>query len=289
MKLVGKNAIISGSSQGLGFEIAKQFVMCGANVMLCARNEKELFEAKDKLLQLANNNSKVSAVSTDISDIDQMERLVSQTLIEFGKLDLLVANAAVYGAKGKIDECDWEEWSRTIDINLKGTVIQCKAVLTHFKKQRSGKIIIISGGGATKPLPYLSAYAASKAAVVRFAETLAEEVREYNIDVNTVAPGSMNTRFLDEILAAGPDKVGKTLYEQSLKQKKQGGTSLEIGASLCAFLASHASNGITGKLISALWDPWQNFPNYIEKLKNSDVYTLRRIIPDDREEWENIL
>src|SRR3990167_1140886 len=206
MKLAGKSVIISGASQGLGFEIAKQFVMQGANVMLCARNEKELFEARDKLLEIIGNRSEVVAVPTDVSDVEQVEKLVNQTLMEFGKLDALVANAGVYGAKGKIDECDWEEWSRTIDINLKGTVIQCKSVLPHLKKHNSGKFIFFSGGGETKLLPCLSAYAASKAAVVRFAETLAVEVRDYNIDVNTVAPGSLNTRFLDEILAAGAGK-----------------------------------------------------------------------------------
>ena len=91
--------------------------------------------------------------------------------------------------------------------------------IPHFKQNRHGKIIILSGGGATKPMPYLSAYAASKAGVVRFAETLAEEVKDFNIDVNTVAPGALNTRLLDEVLAAGPEKVGKAFYEQSLKQQ----------------------------------------------------------------------
>ncbi len=286
MKLKGLSAIITGGSQGLGFEIAKQFVHEGANIMLCARNAESLRAAQQ---ELNNTASKVLVKTCDISKLDQVEDLVATTLDAFQKIDILVANAGVYGTKGPIDEIDWNEWSDAIDINLKGTVLPCRAVLPHFKKHRAGKIIILSGGGATKPMPYMSAYAASKAAVVRFAETLAEEVKDFNIDVNTVAPGALNTRLLDEILAAGPDKVGKAFYEQSLTQKNQGGTPLTVGADLCTFLASPASNGITGKLLSAVWDPWQQLPDYIAELKNSDIYTLRRIVPQDRgKDWDNI-
>lgn len=287
MKLTGKCAIISGASQGLGLEVAKQFVTEGASVMLCARHAESLLEAQQTLQKLTQQ--KVLAKTTDVSKIDQVESLITETLTQLGKIDILVANAGVYGTKGPIEEIDWDAWSDAIDINLKGTVLQCRAVLPHLKQQRSGKIIILSGGGATKPMPYLSAYAASKAAVVRFAETLAEEVSEYHIDVNTVAPGALNTRLLEEILAAGPDKVGKNFYQQSLKQQQQGGTPLTVGASLCTFLASEQSNGITGKLISATWDPWQALPDYIDELKNSDIYTLRRIVPKDRgKAWGDI-
>jgi NAD(P)-dependent dehydrogenase (short-subunit alcohol dehydrogenase family) len=289
MKLKGLSAIITGGSQGLGFEIAKQFVMDGANITICGRNSVTLNQAQQQLIALSNGPSKVLAKTSDISKLDQVEDLIATALEAFQKIDILVANAGVYGTKGPIDEIDWNEWSEAIDINLKGTVLPCRAVLPHFKKNKAGKIIILSGGGATKPMPYMSAYAASKAAVVRFAETLAEEVKHFNIDVNTVAPGALNTRLLDEVLEAGPDKVGKAFYEQSLKQKNQGGTPLHLGANLCAFLASAASNGITGKLISAVWDPWENFPDYIDDLKQSDIYTLRRIVPEDRgKDWDNI-
>ncbi|MBV8802572.1 MAG: SDR family oxidoreductase [Gammaproteobacteria bacterium] len=290
MKLKETCAIISGASQGLGFAIAKEFVKEGANVTICARDAESLYQAQKKLNQFANHSSQILAKPTDVSQLDQVEKLIAETLTEFGKIDTLVANAGIYGTKGPIDEVDWNEWSETIDINLKGTVLQCRAVLPHLKKlsdKRAGKIIILSGGGATKPMPFLSAYAASKAAVVRFAETLAEEVYDFNIDVNTIAPGALNTRLLDELLAAGPEKVGKSFYQQSLKQQKEGGTSLDIGASLCAFLASAESNGITGRLISAVWDPWKNLAKYKDELKKSDIYTLRRIVPTDRNQnWE---
>ena len=144
-----------------------------------------------------------------------------------------------------------------------------------------GKIVQLSGGGATNPLPGLSAYAASKAAVVRFAETLAEELREHHVDVNAVAPGALNTRMLDEVLAAGPERVGQAFYERALEQQRSGGVPLERGAELAVWLASAASDGVTGKLLSAVWDPWRELPRHLEDLA-SDVYTLRRIVPGDR-------
>jgi 3-oxoacyl-[acyl-carrier protein] reductase len=117
---------------------------------------------------------------------------------------------------------------------------------------------------------------------VRFAETLAEEVRADQIDVNAIAPGALNTRLLDEVLAAGPDKVGQSFYERALRQKEQGGAPLERGAALAVFLGSAASDGITGKLISAIWDPWEDFGQHLDDLKKTDIYTLRRIVPKDR-------
>src|SRR5262249_40578419 len=138
------------------------------------------------------------------------------------------------------------------------------------------------GGGATKPMPYMSAYAASKAALIRFGETLAEELKGAGIDVNAIAPGALNTRLMEEVIEAGPDRVGRTFYEQTLKQKETGGTPLEKGAALCAFLASSQSDGITGRLLSALWDPWEDPVRLREVLSVTDMYTLRRIVPEDR-------
>ncbi len=281
------NAIITGASQGLGFEIAKQFITEGANVVLCARQAASLTKAVENLQNITPANVKILAKVTDVSNLDQMNELAQFAIAELGRIDVLVANAGVYGTKGPIEEIDWDEWSRAIDINLKGTVLQCRSILPHMKKNRHGKIIILSGGGATKPMPNLSAYAASKAGVVRFAETLAEEVSNFNIDVNSVAPGALNTRLLQEILEAGPEKVGQDFYHASLKQQQSGGTSLDVGAKLCVFLASKESDGITGRLLSAVWDPWQKLPTMIDELKKSDIYTLRRIVPADRNQhWD---
>lgn len=287
MKLAHRRALITGASQGFGLAVARAFVDEGAEVMLCARGEDQLQRARAELSRRAGENVRVLALTADVSVPADVQRLVTTTLDAFGGLEILVCNAGVYGPKGPLQDVGWAEWSQTIAINLMGTVLVCKAVLPHFQDRRYGKIVLLSGGGATKPLPYLSAYAASKAAVVRLGETLAEEVREVGIDVNAVAPGPLNTRLLDEVLDAGPTRVGRAFYEQALKQKQQGGTPMERAASLCVFLASPASDGITGRLISAVWDPWETLSEHLDELRDSDIYTLRRIVPRDRgKDWE---
>jgi 3-oxoacyl-[acyl-carrier protein] reductase len=177
---------------------------------------------------------------------------------------------------------DWREWVRAIEINLYGSVLPIRAVLPHFKARRRGKIVQVSGGGATTPLPRISAYAAAKAAVVRLAESVAQEVAEFGIDVNAIAPGALDTRLLDEVLAAGPGRVGRAFYDRMVQFKAGGATPLEVGAALAVFLGSPQSDGITGRLISAPWDPWRDLPSHRDELARSDVYTLRRIVPRDR-------
>jgi len=185
-----------------------------------------------------------------------------------------------------IEENDWSEWVRAIEINLFGTVLMCREVLPRFKASGYGKIINLSGGGATAPLPRISSYAASKAAVVRFTETLAEECRATAIDVNAIAPGALNTRLMDELLAAGPEQIGAEFFERMTRQQQQGGTPLARGAELAVFLGSAASDGISGRLLSAVWDDWANLSRRRDELSKSDIYTLRRITPEDRNGWK---
>jgi len=280
--LADRCAIITGASQGLGFEIAKKYLEAGANLTICARNESLLERSSQALRKLAGHGQSVIALPADISKSRDAARLVDKTLEEFGRLDILVNNAAVAGPCGATESVDWDEWVHAIEINLLGPVLLSRAVLPHFKRAGHGKIIQLSGGGATSPLPNLSAYAASKAAIVRFVETLAEETRRHHIDVNAIAPGALNTRMLDEFIAAGPEKVGRTFHERSLQQKQDGGVPLHKGADLAVFLGSALSDGITGKLISAVWDRWNTMPQHLDDLNRTDVYTLRRIVPRDR-------
>ena len=186
-------------------------------------------QTRQRLLQ-AVPGLKVIALPTDISreeDVDRLSRAVGEA---FPRLDILVNCAGVAGPRGTLQEADWEEWKKAITINLLGTTYMIRAFLPALHRSQRGKIINISGGGATRPLPGLSSYAASKAAVVRLTETLAYELSHRNIDVNAVAQ----------------------------------------------------SNGISGRLISAVWDPWKAFPQHRHRLMSSDIYTLRRIVPEDR-------
>jgi len=280
--LAGKKAIITGASQGLGLEIARKYVLAGADLMLCARNASMLEDARAELTGMASAGQKIVIHVADVSVESDVNSVVAQTLKLLGGCHILVNNAGVYGPKGEIESVDWADWMKAIEINVYGSILMSRAVLPHFKAQGYGKVIQLSGGGATNPLPRISAYAVSKAAIVRYAETLAEEVRGTGIDVNSIAPGALNTRMLDEILQAGPEKVGKAFYERSVKQKENGGAPLDKGADLALFLASSASDGITAKLISAVWDDWEHWPEHVRELSGSDAYTLRRITGRDR-------
>ena len=279
--LAGRAAIITGANQGLGFAIAARYVAEGAHVLLCARDKAKLSAAVADLSTSAGPGQKVLGEVADVSNAADVTRLVARAHAEFSSVQILVNNAGIYGPLGSIEDVDWAEWVRAVEINLFGSVLLCRALLPHFRANRYGKIIQLSGGGATNPLPRITAYAASKAAIVRVAESIAEDVREYGIDVNAIAPGALNTRMLDEVLAAGPERVGQAFYSRSTCQKDEGGAPLGRAAELAVFLASAASDGITGKLLSAVWDPWSDLPEHREDL-NSDLYTLRRIVPKDR-------
>jgi NAD(P)-dependent dehydrogenase (short-subunit alcohol dehydrogenase family) len=275
-------AIVTGASLGLGFAIAQKYVEAGADVMICARSGDSLQAAHARLRELASPGQSVLAQCADVSNPRDVTALVERALGEFGRLHVLVNNAGITGPAGAVEETDWHEWLHTLQVNLLGSVLLCRAVLPHFKESAYGKIIQLSGGGATNPLAMLSAYAASKAAVIRFMETLAEETRPHRIDVNSIAPGTLNTRLLDQFIAAGPDRIGSAFHARSLREKQQGGVPLDKGAELAVFLGSAGSDGITGKLISAVWDPWTALPEHLEDLRRTDVYTLRRIVPADR-------
>lgn len=286
MTLAGRNAIITGANQGLGLEIARAFVDAGAGVLICARDGDRL-EAAASELRVRRPGAQVETEPADVTSEPDMTRVVARALQAFGTLQVLVNNAGVYGPIGPTDEIDWASWTRAMEINVNGSVLPSRLVLPHFKSQRYGKIIQISGGGATNPLPRITAYAASKAAIVRFAESLAEEVRDFHIDVNAVAPGALNTRLLDEVLAAGPDRVGAAFHERMVKIKADGGTPMDVGAALTVFLASPESDGISGRLLSAVWDPWRSLPALRDDLAGTDIYTLRRIVPSDRQrDWD---
>ncbi|MDB5552056.1 MAG: family oxidoreductase [Rhizobium sp.] len=281
MKLDGRTAIITGASQGLGAVIADHFLAEGANVMLCGRDAAAL-AAQQALLAAAHGADRVWARPADVSSKADVDALFDEALSRFSRLDILVNNAGVYGPMGSIENVDWDEWVQAIAINLTGTVYCARKAVTVFKAQRYGKIVMLSGGGATSPLPGISAYAASKAAIVRFTETLALETREWNIDVNAIAPGALMTRLTDQLIEAGPDRVGASLHARMVKLKQEGGTPLALGAALCGYLASAESDGLTGRLIAAPWDPWPFSEPHRGEITESDIYTLRRIVPKDR-------
>ena len=282
MRLCEQVAIVTGASQGLGEQIARQFVKEGASVVLCARSADAIQSIQRQLSADIRGQQKCLAQVADVSKRIDVDHLIAHTANIFGRVDILVNNAGVYGPLGSIHEVNWDSWTEAININLLGLVYACRAVTPLMIRQKSGKIINVSGGGATNPLPRMTSYAASKAAVVRFTESLALDLKAYGIDVNAIAPGALNTRLLDQLLAAGAETVGAEFHERMIKIKQQGGTPLSVGADLAVYLASAESNGITGRLIAAAWDRWSTLHTRAKELDATDIYTLRRIIPADR-------
>ncbi len=282
MKLKNQMALITGAGKGLGKEIAIQFVKEGASLFLCSRTLSDLEEVSKSLTPYLHEGQKIAIEKIDISNPKEIDFLFEKVVSFHSNFNILVNNAGIYGPFGLLEETDWEEWKKAFEINFYGPVYLCRKIVPYFKKQKYGKIINLSGGGATKPLPRISSYASSKAALVRFVETLALEIEGHHIDVNAIAPGALMTKMTKLLLEAGPKKVGKAFYENMEKVNQEGGTPLEYGAKLAVYLASKESDGITGKLISAVWDPWKNLHTFKKILKKSDVYTLRRIIPEDR-------
>jgi NAD(P)-dependent dehydrogenase (short-subunit alcohol dehydrogenase family) len=272
--------LITGANQGLGFEIAKYFAQKDKILILCGRTEKLNNIAKKKLTKFSKKN--IFFYKLDISKKNDVDKFYSKIFKKFKKIDVLINNAGIYGPKGHTHLIDWNELIKTININLVGSIYMIRKILSHFKNKKSGKIIQMSGGGASSSFPFFSSYSISKVGIVRFVENVAEEYKKYKIFANSVAPGPVNTRMLDEVLKAGPKIVGKNFYEKSLKQLKKGGTDIRKIVSLIDFLSSDESNGITGKLISALWDNWIDFKKHNKILKKSDVGTLRRITGRDR-------
>jgi len=280
--LQGRNALITGASRGLGLETACQLAGAGANLALLARDAVTLKAAGERVGALRRDPAQV--VRTYICDLGDQSQVAARTascLDDFGAFEILVNNAAIQGPIGELPSVDWDAWRAVFQVNLFAAALLCRLLIPPMRKRGRGKIINLSGGGATGPRANLSAYAAAKTALVRLSETLAEELRGSGIDVNSVAPGAMNTRMLDELIAAGPAGAPRE-YAQALERAKTGGSPPARAAELVVWLASPESDGITGRLISAVWDDWRSLGERRPDLAKTDVFTLRRIAPKDR-------
>ena len=274
----GTLCAITGATGGLGRVLAKRFAAAGARLILLGREEEAL--------RALSSEVGAEAIVADLAATEDVAR-AGETLRRL-KPQVLINNAAVMGPIGRLWDIDIDDWTASFGVNLFAPVTLAQAVLSGMQRARRGKIINLSGGGATGPRPSVTAYACAKTALVRFTECLAHEVKGEGIDVNSVAPGIMPTKMLSAIMAAGPDKAvaGEiTTAQATLDRENEASTTR--AADLCLFLASPASDGISGRLVSAKWDPWHAFGEHIHEIAAGDLYTLRRIVPRDRDlDWE---
>jgi len=278
----GKTVLLTGASRGLGRHIAEAFWSQGADIFLVARSAEALTTLCGRLAAGGREVQRAGHFAVDLAAPDTPARIFDALQRFSGRLDVLVNNAAIVGPIGPLEENDWAQWQNAIQVNLLAPVALCRLAIQHMKSQGGGSIVNISGGGATSPRPCFSAYATAKAGLVRFTETIAAEAAHYGIRINAIAPGAMNTEMHDAVLRAGPTLAGESEYRKALEQAERGGTSPATAAELAVFLASDAAAGINGRLISAVWDPWKNLAAHAAELARSDVYTLRRIVPEDR-------
>jgi len=266
------NVVLTGSSTGIGRATAERLLAQGHRVWGLARSQQE-----DLATRFPQH---FRAEACDVADWDQVSA-IAQTM-QGMIVDALIACAGVQGEVGRTVTADPAGWDTTVRINLLGTFHSIRAFYP-LMTGTSGrpKIVCFSGGGATKSRANFSAYGVAKTGVVRLVETIAEEERGANLDINAVAPGAINTRLTDEVIEKGPNIAGEAEYRAALKQKATGGASLDRALALVDWLLSPASDGISGRLISAQWDPWDNLGELGPKLldSNNDLYLLRRVVP----------
>jgi len=282
-ELEGKRAIITGASRGLGAVVADTMWQAGAHVLLVDRPGVNLLELRERLLASGAGTQYVHLFAADLRESAAPQAIVAEARRIWQRVDILVNNAGTIGPIGMVADNDWSEWQDTVQVNLLAPAELCKLSVDWMGAAGvGGSIVNLAGGGATAPRPCFSAYATAKCALVRFSETIAVEVADLGIRINCIAPGAMNTEMLQETPRAGPERVGRDEYERITKYAAGGASDPRLAADLIVYLASEKSAGITGKLISAVWDPWRNLHDHVDDLRSTDVYTLRRILPEER-------
>jgi NAD(P)-dependent dehydrogenase (short-subunit alcohol dehydrogenase family) len=269
------NIVVTGSSTGIGRALVHRLLGENHSVWGLARSDQSAF--------VASQNGSFNSTRCDVANWTDVESAAKQIAEKWAHVDGLVCCAGAHGEVGPAVRADPNRWSATVRANLDGTfnaIRACHAMLV--RAPRRAKVICFAGGGATKARSNFSAYGVAKTGIVRLVETIAEEELQAPLDINAVAPGAIATRLTDEIIALGPDIAGQAEFDSAVKQRAGGGASLEHALDLVEWLLSPKSDGITGKLLSAPWDPWQGLADHAGNLARSDVYTLRRIIPEDR-------
>jgi 3-oxoacyl-[acyl-carrier protein] reductase len=273
-----KSILVTGGSMGIGLACARAALAAGARVMLCARGASALAAAREDLARDADPEM-VATARADVGDEASVDALFAAFEARFGRCDGVIHAAGVYGPIGPITEVDPTAWWDALRINLFGTFLVARAAARHMQRAGGGRIVLFSGGGASTPFPNYTAYASSKVAVVRFTETIAQELGPA-IEVNCVGPGFVVTRLHEQTLAAAG--LAGAFLDKTRAEMEKGGVPAEVGAAAAVFLVSAAAAGITGKFVAAPYDGYRAWPERLAELRDTDIFTLRRILPRER-------
>jgi 3-oxoacyl-[acyl-carrier protein] reductase len=262
--------LVTGAGRGIGKRLAIGFATRGARVGLLARSKPELDLCHLEIEHAGGNALRIRA---DVADYEQVSAAVERMRVQFGgAAQVLVCAAATLGPVGPFAESSPRFWTEAIQTNLVGVMNVCRAVLPDMVQHRKGKIIILTGGQGSQARPNFALYAATKAAVVSLVESLAEELRDHNVQINCMSPGSSYTHMTDQVLAAG-DRAGWRELEEAQQVRLTGGVTADKQIDLALFLGSEESNHISGRLLHVL-DDWKRLRDAAVK---PDLYTLRRI------------
>jgi 3-oxoacyl-[acyl-carrier protein] reductase len=224
-------------------------------------------------LEIEHAGGSALRLRADTGDYEQVSAAVERMRVQFGAHpQVLICSAAILGPIGRFVESNPKSWTEVVQTNLVGVLNACRAVLPHMQERRSGKIIILSGGGSTPARPNFAVHEATKTALIRFVEALAEEVSDDNIQVNGLAPGGAYTHMTDQILAAG-ERAGWEEIEEAKQVRMTGGVTAEKQIELALFLASEQSNHISGRLIH-VQDDWKRLK---DKTISPELYRFRRV------------
>jgi 3-oxoacyl-[acyl-carrier protein] reductase len=273
-------AIVTGASRGLGRLCARELAAHGANLLLVARDQLALVDVAAKI-KVKYPSREVATLGCDLGEPDAPRR-VHEAADRLGRVDILVNNAAVQGPIGPAWEVPWHEFEEALRLDFLVPVALCRALIPSMKAIGRGWIINISGGGATGPRPMFTAYAAAKTALVRFTETLAIETARYGIRVNAVAPGAFASG-MTSVVHSSAENAGEAEAATARKLfDSEDITNAKKAARLVVYLTIGEGRDVTGKLISAVWDRWNSLHRYPEVVAHKDVFTLRRILPEER-------
>ena len=272
--LSGKGVIVTGGARGIGFTIAQELIPQGARIVICSRTKSEI---KRALWTLNKKGGVAFGIVCDVSKLGDCKKLINFAKKKFKKIDILINNAGIYGPIGPFQNLNLKDFRKTLDINLMGMVYLSYLVIPLMEKNGGGKIINLCGAGVggSKTMPRFSAYFTSKIAVAGFSEVLADELQGKNIQVNAIFPGAVNTYLNEYLIKQGPKNAGKEFYEWAIRQKKEGGMPVELVARLVTHLCFSESDHISGRLLSAKWNP----PEKLKRIKkfSHNLYKLRKI------------
>ena len=267
----GRSVLVTGGSLGIGRAISSELARRGARVIVAARGQEAIDET---LALLAGDGHR--GIRLDVRDPAQWVGAIAAVDAQ-GHLHGLVCCAGILGPVGRFDEISLEAFTETLAVNVIGTLLALRHAVPRLERT-GGRAVALSGGGATSPLPRYDAYAASKVALVRLVENVA---RTTAVEVNAIAPGFVATRMHQATLDAGPDRAGAAYYARTREQLDAGGAPASAAAELACLLLSDATAGVSGRLVSAQWDPWRE-PEFWTRLRSDpSLGTLRRI--DDQQ------